>query len=88
MGNTSVCAYVVDAYPTQTMAIMTFYAVMLNLSAFIDPFFIGPWLDTAGFAWTFGGHALITVFVCIPVFVFLHIYGAALRRRSGDPSWS
>jgi hypothetical protein len=37
MGNTVVCAYVVDAYPLQSMSVITFYAVFLNLSAFADP---------------------------------------------------
>lgn len=37
MGNTVVCAYIVDCYPLQSMSMVTFYAVLLNLSAFIDP---------------------------------------------------
>lgn len=37
MGNTVVCAYIVDCYPLQSMSIVTYYAVLLNLSAFIDP---------------------------------------------------
>lgn len=37
MGNTVVCAYIVDCYPLQSMSMITFYAVLLNLSAFIDP---------------------------------------------------
>lgn len=36
-GNTIVCSYIVDAYPLQSMSVITFYAVFLNLSAFIDP---------------------------------------------------
>lgn len=36
-GNTVVCSYVVDGYPLQSMSVITFYAVFLNLSAFIDP---------------------------------------------------
>ncbi|KAK7976819.1 protein phosphatase [Apiospora arundinis] len=87
MGNTAVCSYVVDAYPMQSMAVMTFYAVMLNMSAFVDPFFIVPWVDTAGFTWTMAGHALITVFVCVPAFAFLHRYGSRIREKSGVPPW-
>ncbi|KFH45615.1 putative transporter-like protein [Hapsidospora chrysogenum ATCC 11550] len=45
MGNTSVCTYILDAYPLQSIATMTFYAVMLNMSAFVDPFFILPWVN-------------------------------------------
>ena len=37
MGNTVVCSYIVDAYPLQSMSVITFYAVCLNLSAFADP---------------------------------------------------
>lgn len=87
IGNTAVCSYVVDAYPMQSMAVMTFYAVMLNMSAFVDPFFIVPWVETAGFAWTMAGHALITVFFCVPAMALLHRYGRWLRERSGTPTW-
>ena len=37
LGNTTVCSYIVDAYPLQSMSVITFYAVLLNLSAFADP---------------------------------------------------
>lgn len=37
VGNTCICAYIVDSYPLQSMSVITFYAVWLNLSAFIDP---------------------------------------------------
>jgi len=87
MGNTAVCSYVIDAYPRQSMSVVVFYAVLLNLSAFIDPFFIVPWVDTAGWTWTFAGHAIITVFFCIPMFAFLHKFGGSLREKSGSPSW-
>ena len=87
MGNTAVCSYVVDAYPMQSMATMTFYAVMLNLSAFVDPFFIVPWVENVGFTWTFAGHAIVTAFFCIPVLAVLHRFGAAMRGKSGSPTW-
>ncbi|KAI6532658.1 hypothetical protein MCOR10_002812 [Pyricularia oryzae] len=88
MGNTAVCAYAVDAYPLQSMAVMTFYAVMLNMSAFVDPFFIVPWIEAAGFTWAMAGHALITVGVCLPVFALLHRFGARLRGAAGEPDWT
>lgn len=87
MGNTAICSYVVDAYPMQSMATMTFYAVMLNMSAFVDPFFIVPWVDNVGWTWTFAGHAIITVFFCIPVIAWLHKYGPAMREKAGSPDW-
>lgn len=37
VGNTVICSYIVDAYPLQSMSVITFYSVFLNLSAFIDP---------------------------------------------------
>lgn len=36
-GNTVICAYIVDTYPLQSMSVITYYAVFLNLSAFINP---------------------------------------------------
>jgi len=66
---------------------MTFYAVMLNLSAFLDPFFIVPWVENVGFTWTFAGHAIVTVFFCIPVLLLVHRYGKYMREKSGRPTW-
>lgn len=37
VGNTVIVSYIVDAYPLQSMSMVTFYSVFLNLSAFIDP---------------------------------------------------
>ena len=37
MGNTATSSYIVDSYPLQSMSVITFYAVFLNLSAFINP---------------------------------------------------
>ncbi|KAI4214442.1 MAG: hypothetical protein LQ349_009213, partial [Xanthoria aureola] len=37
MGNTVTASYVVDCYPLQSMSVITFYAVLINLSAFINP---------------------------------------------------
>lgn len=71
----------------QSMATMTFYAVMLNMSAFIDPFFIVPWVEDVGFTWTFAGHAIITVFFCIPVLALVHRFGEILREKAGSPTW-
>lgn len=87
MGNTAICSYVVDAYPMQSMAMMTFYAVMLNLSAFLDPFFIVSWVENIGFTWTFVGHAIITVLFCIPLMIMLHLFGRTLCEKSGTPTW-
>lgn len=37
IGNTVITAYLVDSYPLQSMSVITFYSVFLNLSAFINP---------------------------------------------------
>ncbi|KAL8984741.1 MAG: hypothetical protein Q9177_004618 [Variospora cf. flavescens] len=37
MGNTVTASYVVDSYPLQSMSMITFYAVLINLSAFASP---------------------------------------------------
>lgn len=37
IGNTVTSTYIVDNYPLQSMSVITFYAVFLNLSAFINP---------------------------------------------------
>ena len=37
MGFTVVTSYIVDSYPLQSMSVITFFSVFLNLSAFIDP---------------------------------------------------
>ena len=37
MGNTVISTYIVDCYPLQSMSIITFYSVILDLSAFINP---------------------------------------------------
>ncbi|KAF6832983.1 major facilitator superfamily transporter [Colletotrichum musicola] len=87
MGNTAICSYIVDAYPLQSMAVVTFYAVLLNFSAFVDPFFIAPWVDAAGYTWTFAGHGIITIAFCIPALAALHWFGGSMRERSGEPDW-
>lgn len=88
MGNTAVCAYIVDCHPQHGMSVIIFYSVLLNLSAFVNPFFIIPWVDTAGPTWTFSGQAVITFFVMIPVTAVVHRFGAVWREKRGQPSWS
>ncbi|KAF2762094.1 major facilitator superfamily transporter [Pseudovirgaria hyperparasitica] len=87
MGNTVVAAYVVDCYPLQSMAMVTFYAVILNLSAFVNPFFIVPWVDAVGYTWTFAAQGIITFFVSVPALAALHFFGARIRGACGQPGW-
>jgi hypothetical protein len=37
VGNTVVSSYIIDCYPLQSTSVVIFYAVFLNLSAFINP---------------------------------------------------
>lgn len=87
MGNTALAAYVLDAYPLQSMSVIVFYAVLLNFSAFVEPFFIVPWVDAVGFTWTFAAQAIITVFFCGPMFALLHRFGGTIRAKNGKPNW-
>lgn len=87
MGNTAVSSYIVDCYPQHAMSVITFYAVLLNGSAFINPFFIAPWTDSVGFTWTFSAQGIITVGVMVPVTVALQRFGPAIRDWRGPPSW-
>lgn len=67
---------------------MTFYCVMLNLSAFVEPLFITIWVENKGLTWTMVAHAVITVACFLPVLIILHRFGASLRRKNGMPSWA
>ncbi|TKA80451.1 hypothetical protein B0A49_01893 [Cryomyces minteri] len=87
MGNTIIAAYIVDCYPLQSMAVITFYAVILNLSAFINPFFIAPWVTASGYTWTFAAQGIITFVVSLPAFAVLQRFGPTLRAKSGQPGW-
>ncbi|GAD93172.1 MFS transporter, putative [Paecilomyces variotii No. 5] len=87
VGNTVISSYIVDSYPLQSMSVITFYAVFLNLSAFINPFFIAPWQASSGWTWTFAAQGIIVFFAGIPLFALLQRYGAVLRAKSPQPSW-
>jgi len=87
IGNTTVATYVVDCYPVHAMAVITFYSVLLNLSAFVNPFFIIPWITPVGATWTFTGQGIITL-VVIPVTILFQMYGEAWRKRRGEPALS
>ena len=87
MGGTAVSAYIVDCYPMHAMSVIIFWSVLLNLSAFINPFFIVPWGDAHGFTSTFSTQGCITFFVMVPVLWALQKFGGSWRERRGAPSW-
>ncbi|KAJ0425378.1 major facilitator superfamily domain-containing protein [Aspergillus carlsbadensis] len=87
IGNTVTSSYIIDSYPLQSTAVVIFYAVFLNLSAFVNPFFISPWQESAGWAWTFTAQALIVLLAGTVLFAGLWRFGARLRALGGVPGW-
>jgi cyanate permease len=87
VGNAAVCAYIVDCYPLQCMAIITFYSVFLNMSAFVNPFYVVPWVTQVGWTWCFAAQGIITFFFSVPCLAILHYFGPRLRAKSGMPDW-
>ncbi|KAL4779353.1 major facilitator superfamily domain-containing protein [Aspergillus varians] len=87
VGNTVTSSYIIDSYPLQSTSVVIFYAVFLNLSAFINPFFISPWQESVGWTWTFTTQALIVAIPGTLLFAGLQRYGAVLRTKAPMPSW-
>ncbi|KAL4887310.1 major facilitator superfamily domain-containing protein [Aspergillus karnatakaensis] len=87
IGNTVTSSYIIDSYPLQSTSVIIFYAVFLNLSAFVNPFFITPWQESAGWTWTFTTQALIVVVPAGLLFAGLQRYGAVLRAKAPMPGW-
>lgn len=69
------------------MSVIIFYSVLLNLSAFVNPFFIAPWVDSVGFTWTFAAQGLIAAGVMVPITGALQLFGGGWRERAGEPGW-
>jgi hypothetical protein len=88
MGNTAIASYIIDAYPLQAMSIVTFYSVILNLSAFINPFFIAPWVTSMGYTLTYAIQGILVFFFCIPALAAIHYFGPGIRKVNGIPNWS
>lgn len=87
VGNTVTSSYIIDSYPFQSTSVVIFYAVFVNLSAFINPFFIANWQASSGWTWTFTAQALIVLIAGTGVFAALQRYGAFLRAKSPVPKW-
>ncbi|KAB8200172.1 major facilitator superfamily domain-containing protein [Aspergillus parasiticus] len=87
IGNTVTSSYIIDSYPLQSTSVVIFYAVFLNLSAFINPFFIANWQASSGWTWTFTAQALIVLVAGTSVFAVLQRYGAFLRYKAKVPGW-
>lgn len=81
MGNTTLSTYLVDNYPSHANEVIVFYTVWINLSAFIIPWFIFPWVEDSGYTWSFAAQAIICAFGLIPVYFGLMKYGPGLRAK-------
>ncbi|CAI4214097.1 unnamed protein product [Parascedosporium putredinis] len=87
MGNTVTSSYIVDSYPLQSMSVITFYAVFINLSAFINPFFIAVWQESSGWTMTFAGQGIIVFFGGLILYGGLQLFGGKLREKTPQPTW-
>ncbi|QRV87744.1 major facilitator superfamily transporter [Ceratobasidium sp. AG-Ba] len=87
IGNTTTTSYVVDVYPEHVMDVTLFYSFHLNMSAFVSPFFIVPWIERIGWAWCFGVQGFIVIAGCLIFVPFLYIYGRKLRDWKGPIPW-
>ncbi|KAJ5278771.1 MFS transporter [Penicillium angulare] len=80
VGNTVLSTYIVDNYPEYAMEIIMFYSVVINMSAFINPWFIDLWVEQSGWAWTFSAQGIICTLGLIPGYALLHKYGPRMRK--------
>jgi hypothetical protein len=103
MGNTTLSAYIVDNYPSHANEVITFYTVWINvgqsgllwtnladalqMSAFIIPWFIFPWIESSGKAISQApkhqaGAAIITATSLFPRSCSAPLLGLASTSRS------
>ena len=78
--------YAIDGYRSQSGAISTLFNCVRQTLAFTIPFYNMPFAARAGYAWTFGTYALITVIMSIPVIMF-RWYGRQLRNSMRAPAF-
>ena len=71
----------------QSMSIITFYAVLLNFSAFASPFFIAPWITANGFTWSFAAQGIMTIVLGAGGMGVVHWIGPSLRQKQGMMPW-
>ncbi|QRW01918.1 major facilitator superfamily transporter [Ceratobasidium sp. AG-Ba] len=80
-------AAILDVYPEHVMDVTLFYSFHLNMSAFVSPFFIVPWIERIGWAWCFGAQGFIVIAGCLIFVPFLYICGRKLRDWKGPIPW-
>ncbi|OAG38106.1 hypothetical protein AYO21_07696 [Fonsecaea monophora] len=74
-GNTTLSTYIVDSYPEHAIEVITFYSVIINMSAFIVPWYIYDWAAAVGYGWCFGTQAIICGICLPPIYFVLHRWG-------------
>ncbi|KAK4942497.1 hypothetical protein LTR10_017793 [Elasticomyces elasticus] len=74
-GNTTLSTYIVDSYPEHAIEVITFYSVIINMSAFIVPWYIYDWTAAVGYGWCFGTQAIICALCLPPTYFVLHKWG-------------
>ncbi|KJR89236.1 MFS transporter [Sporothrix schenckii 1099-18] len=79
IGNTVLTTYMVDNYPTYANELSIFYSCIINLSAFLVPWFIYAWVEFSGYTWSFAIQGILCVLV-IPAYAVLQKYGAQWRK--------
>lgn len=79
IGNTVATTYMVDNYPTYANELSIFYSCVINLSAFLVPWFIYNWVEYSGYTWCFAVQGFLCILV-IPAYAILQKYGARWRK--------
>lgn len=75
-----VSTYVVDKYPDHANEVITFYSVIVNLSAFVTPWYINLWVEAQGYTLCFAIQAIICFVLLSPVYIFLQKFGPKMTK--------
>ncbi|EPE03591.1 mfs transporter [Ophiostoma piceae UAMH 11346] len=80
IGNTVATTYMVDNYPDYVNELSVFYSCIINLSAFLVPWFIYAWTEYSGYTWCFAVQGILCVVVTIPAYAVLQTFGQQWRK--------
>ncbi|CAK7266068.1 hypothetical protein SEPCBS119000_001833 [Sporothrix epigloea] len=79
IGNTVVTTYMVDNYPTYANELSIFYSCIINLGAFLVPWYIYNWVEGTGYTWCFAAQAFMCLLI-LPAYAVLQKYGESWRK--------
>ena len=79
IGNTVVTTYMVDNYPTYANELSIFYSCIINLGAFLVPWYIANWVEGVGYTWTFAAQGLMCLLI-LPAYAVLQKFGESWRK--------